>query len=118
MEAVAMISSEVSQGVDLKSLRAGSLIDVQTNSRRYRIEYLGGNTIRISGHPEYCPDPELAQLQGSIDNEGVVEVDLIEPGMRLIFVLTNRRPVTTSRVLTVHVDQTNAVDPHSSASIY
>ena len=112
-----MIPSEVFEGVDLKSLRAGSLIDVETNSRRYRIEFLGGNTIRISGHSEYCPDPELAQLQGSLDNDGVVEVDLIEPGMRLIFVLNNRRPVTTSKVLSVHVDQTNAIQSESSPSI-
>jgi hypothetical protein len=113
-----MISSEVSKGVDLKSLSTGSLIEVQTHSRRYHIEFLGGNRIRISGHPDYCPAPELAQLQGSIDNEGVVEVDLIEPGMRLIFVLGNRRPVTTSTVLAVHVDQPNAVQPQSSASIH
>jgi hypothetical protein len=113
-----MIPSEVFKGVDLKSLRAGSLIDVETNSRRYCIEFLGGNAIRISGHPEYCPDPELAHLHGSIDNEGVVEVDLIEPGMRLIFILNNRRPVTTSRVLTVHVDQTSAVQPESFPSIH
>ena len=109
---------EAFRGVDLKSLRAGSLIDVQTRSRSYRIEFLGGNAIRISGHPEYCPDPELAQLQGSLDSEGVVEMDLIEPGMRLIFVLNNHRPVTTSRVLSVHVDQTNAVQPESSPSIH
>jgi hypothetical protein len=113
-----MIPSEVFRGVDLKSLRAGSLIEVETKSRRYRIEFLGGHAIRISGHPEYCPNPELAQLLGSIDNEGVVEMDLIEPGMRLIFVLDNRRPVTTSRVLTVHMDQTNAVQPESSFSIH
>jgi hypothetical protein len=118
MEAVTMIPSGVFQGVDLKSLRAGSLIDLETNSRRYRIEFLGGNAIRISGHPDYCPDPELAQLLGSIDREGVVEVDLIEPGMRLIFVLNNRCPVTTSRVLSVHVDQTHASQPESSPSIH
>jgi len=46
----------------------------------------------------------LAQLQGSIDDEGMVEVDLIEPGMRLMLVLNNRS-VTTSRVVGVHVDQ-------------
>ena len=112
-----MIPSGVFKGVDLKSLRAGSLIDVETNSRRYRIEFLGGNSIRISGHPDYCPDPELAQLQGSLDNEGVVEMDLIEPGMRLIFVLNNSHPVTTSRVLSVHVDQTSAFPPQSSPII-
>lgn len=113
-----MIPSEVFKGVDLKSLRVGSLIHVETKSRRYRIEFLGGHAIRISGHPEYCPDPELAQLQGSLDNTGVVEADLIEPGMRLIFILNNHRPVTTSRVLTVHVDQTILVRPESSASIH
>jgi hypothetical protein len=118
MEAVTMIPAEVFKGIDLKSLHAGSLIHVETNSRRYRIEFLGGNTIRVSGHPDYCPDPELAQLLGSLDNEGVVEADIIEPGMRLIFVLNNRCPVTTSRVLSVHVDQTNACQPESSPSIH
>jgi|SRR6185295_5980124 len=117
MEAVTMIPSGVFNGVDLKSLRAGSLIDVETNSRRYRIEFLGGTAIRISGHPDYCPDPELAQFHGSLDNEGVVEVDLIEPGMRLIFVLNDRRPITTSRVLSVHVDQTSPDQPEPSPSI-
>jgi hypothetical protein len=103
-----MIPSESFNGVDLKGLHTGTLIDVETNSRNYRIEFLGGKAIRISGHPEYCPDPEFAQLQGSLDNEGVLEVDLIEPGMRLIFVLNNRRPVTTSRVRSVYVAQSGA----------
>src|ERR1700687_5718759 len=111
-----MISCDFFKGVDLKSLRAGSLIDVQTNSRSYRIEFLGGNAIRISGHPDYCPDPELAELHGSLDNEGMVEMDLIEPGMRLIFVLNNHRPVTTSKVLSVHVNQTDAVQSESTPS--
>jgi hypothetical protein len=112
-----MIPSEVFKGVDLKSLRAGSLIDVETNSRHYHIEFLGGNAILISGHPEYCPDPELAQLQGSMDNDGVVELDLIEPGMRLIFVLNNHRPVTTSRVLTVRLDHSSTIQPQSSPTV-
>jgi hypothetical protein len=99
-----MILPEGLKGVDLKNLGAGSLVDVETKSRHYHIEFLGGNAIRISGHPEYCPHPELAQLQGSIDEEGMVEVDLIEPGMRLMLVLNNRS-VTTSRVVGVHVDQ-------------
>jgi hypothetical protein len=99
-------SSEVVDGVDLKNLRVGSLIDVETKSRHYRIEFLGGNAVRISGHPEYCPTPELAQLQGSINDEGEVEVDLIEPGMHLMFFL-NSHPVTTSRVISVHLDQPN-----------
>ena len=97
-----MTSAEV---VDCKSLARGSLIDVETTSRHYRIECLGGNAIRISGHPEYCPDPAPAQLRGSVDKEGILESGLIGRGMRMMFLLNEHRPVTTSRVLSVHVDQ-------------
>ncbi len=96
--------SEVLESVDLRSLRPGSLIDVETTSRHYHIECLGGDAIRISGHPEYCPQPVAAQLRGSVDEEGGLELGLIEPGMRLMFFL-NHRPVTTSRVVHVGVDQ-------------
>jgi hypothetical protein len=99
--------SEVLDGMDLKSLRPGSLIDVETESRHYRIEYLGGDAVRISGHPEYCPQLVPAQLQGSIDKEGGFTLGLIQPGMRLSF-LVNDRPLTTSRVVGVHVDQLEA----------
>jgi hypothetical protein len=96
-----MIPFEPLKRVDLRTLPAGSLIDVETKSRHYRIELLGGHAIRISGHPEYCPNLELAQLWGSVDDEGVVKEDLIEPGMRFIFILKNHCPITTSRVVTL-----------------
>jgi hypothetical protein len=86
-------SLEVSEGVDLKNLRPGSLIDVQTKSRHYLIEYLGADAIRISGHPEYCPEPVPAHLQSVIEN-----------GRRLKFFLNDVRPVTTTRIVSVHVD--------------
>ena len=110
-----MTSAEL---IDCKSLVRGSLIDVETKSRHYRIECLGGNAIRISGHPEYCPDPVAAQLHGSVDKEGILELGLIGRGMRLMFLLDERRPVTTSRVLRVHVDQPKVVQPKSSPSIH
>ena len=115
-----MISSEL---IDCKNLVTGSLIDVETKSRHYRIECLGGNAIRISGHPEYCPDPVPAQLQGSVNREGELELGLIGKGMRLMFLLNERRPVTTSRVLHVYVDQPKiaqpqAARPKSSPSIH
>ena len=103
--------------VDCRSLLRGSLIDVETKSRHYRIECLGGNAIRISGHPEYCPDAVPAQLHGSVDKEGVLELGLIGRGMRLMFLLNEHRPITTSRVLHVHVDQPQVVQPKSSPSI-
>jgi hypothetical protein len=110
-----MTSTEL---VDCKSLLRGSLIDVETKSRHYKIECLGGNAIRISGHPEYCPDPVPAQLHGSVNKEGTLELGLIGRGMRLMFLLNERRPVTTSRVLHVHVDQPAVAQPKSSPSIH
>jgi hypothetical protein len=104
--------------VDCKSLARGSVIDVETKSRHYRIECLGGHAIRISGHPEYCPVPVAAQLHGSVDKEGVLELGLVGRGMRMMFLLNERRPVTTSRVLHVHVDQPKVVQPQSSPSVY
>lgn len=88
---------EVPDGVDLKNLRPGSLVDVETKSRHYLIECLGGDTIRISGHPEYCPEPVRAHLEG-----------VIERGRRLKFLLNDDRPVTTTRILSLHVDLRNA----------
>lgn len=100
--------SSVLEGLDLRSLRPGSLIDVETESRSYRIECLGGDAIRISGHPLYCPQPVAAQLRGSLDEEGVLDAGLIEPGMRLMF-FVNHHPMITSRVVRVHADQPNVL---------
>jgi hypothetical protein len=97
-----MTSAEL---IDCKNLMPGSLIDVETKSRHYQIECLGGNAVRISGHPQYCPDPVPAKLQGSLNQEGGLELGLIGKGMRLMFLLSERQPITTSRVLHLHVDQ-------------
>jgi hypothetical protein len=107
-EALMPTTSKVLEGVDLKSLRAGSLIDVQTESRHYHIECLGGDSIRISGHPEYCPNPVGARVQGSVDEDGNVDLSVIEPGMRLVFFL-NHRPVTTSKIVRVEVNPPEAL---------
>ena len=100
--------------VACQNLARGSLIDVETKSRHYVIECLGGNAIRISGHPEYCPDPVRAHLQGAVDKEGGFEFGLIKRGQRLAFLL-NQRPITTSPVVRVCVDQSKAARPGSSS---
>lgn len=103
--------------LDVNNLAPRSSIDIETKSRRYKIECLGGNSIRISGHPEYCPAPVTAWLHGSVGREGELEFGVIGRGKRLVFFLDQpRRPVTTSRVLHVHVRQPEA--PASSSSIH
>ena len=110
-----MLSTQL---LDCRNLTPGSLIDVETKSRHYQIECLGGNAIRISGHPEYCPHPVAAQLKGSIGNEGDLESGRIEPGMRMLFFLNDGGPVTTSRVIRVYVDQPDALESAYSSIIH
>ncbi len=95
---------ESGEVLDFASLRPGSFIDVQTESRHYQIEYLGSDAIRISGHPQYCPRPVDARLKGSLNREGLLDHGLIECGMRLVFVVEDRLPVMTSKVLHVNCD--------------
>ena len=101
-----MLSTQL---LDCKSLIPGSMIDVETTSRHYHIEYLGGNSIRVSGHPEFCPDPVPASLHGSLDQDGCLEQGCIACGMKLIFVLDGDHPITTSRVMHVSVEQPNRI---------
>jgi hypothetical protein len=103
---------EVLGGVNLKSLTPGTAIDVETKSRHYWIECLGGDAIRVSGHPEHCPYPVAAQLRGSLDQQGVLEAGVIRRGMRIIFLLNPHLSVTTSSVVSVHVDQRQGVQEY------
>jgi hypothetical protein len=89
------------------------LIDIETKSRHYWIECLGGNTIRICGHPEHCPLPVSAQLKGSINEHGVLELGLIKRGMRIMFRLNEHLSITTSTVISVHMDQPKGVPQRS-----
>jgi hypothetical protein len=95
---------EFLERVNLRSLDEGSVIDLETKSRHYRIEYLGGDQARISGHPRLCPTPVLAQLQGSIGHSGI-ELRFIRQGMHLVFRrLDDCVLVTTSEITGIKVE--------------
>ncbi len=104
--------------LDCTNLASGSVIDVETKSRHYRIECHGGSSITISGHPEYCPEPVSARLQGAIDPEGVLEYGLIGKGMRFRFLLGDHKPVTTTRVVRLRVERAQPAPGSSNSSIF
>jgi hypothetical protein len=93
------------EAVDCTNLAGGCVIDVETKSRHYLIECLGGNSIRISGHPEYCPEPVAARLHGSIDSQGGLDFGIISRGHSFRFLVNEHRPITTSRVVRLRVNQ-------------
>jgi hypothetical protein len=95
---------ELREGVQLTDLARGAVIDIETESRHYFVEYLGGDQVRISGHPQWCPTPVVVRLEGSLGTSGAFEPGVVAPGMRLVFQrFDNRPPVTTSEVKDLHV---------------
>ena len=103
--------------VDCQNLTPGSRVEVETKSRHYRIECLGGNRIRISGHPQICPEPVPALLEGSITHDGSIESGLIECGMPMAFLLGNAQPVRTSRVIGMHVHPVPEDQPQPASAV-
>jgi len=104
--------------IDLTNMARGAWIDVETKNRHYQIECLGGSAIRISGHPDYCPEPSAGYLQGASDKEGILEPGLIGRGKYLKFMLDDHRPITTSRVLSLHVTRPEVLQHLSSSTIH
>jgi hypothetical protein len=98
-----MERAEVLEGVDLGSLDEGSVIDIETKNRHYRLEYLGRSEGLISGHPRYCPSPVLVKLEGST-NHDTVKSGFIGRGMHLWFRrIDDQMPVTTSEVTDIRL---------------
>ena len=106
------MTSQTNSQINLESLPAGSLIDVETRSRHYSIECLGGHAVRVSGHPDYCETPMPAELYGSVHEAGGIGIGMIEPGSRLMFLMKGRGPMTTSKVLSVNVEQPVSASVH------
>jgi hypothetical protein len=92
-----MVAAELLEGVHLSKLAEGSVIDLETKSRHYWMEYLGGDRVLVSGHPQWCPTPLVVHLRGSMGASGKFEPDFIGEGMRVVFQrFDDSLPVTTS----------------------
>jgi hypothetical protein len=73
--------------------------------------------IRISGHPEHCPRPVFAQLKGSINEHGMLELGLIKRGMRIMVRLNEHLSITTSTVVSIRMDQPKGVPQYSEGFV-
>jgi hypothetical protein len=60
-----IIRSEIEGGVYLRDLPPGSVLSIQTKNRVYEMVVLADGAALISGHPEFCPEPTVVQIQGS-----------------------------------------------------
>ncbi len=77
--------SEIDGGVFLRHLPAGSLLEVETQNRRYVLENQGDGKALIAGHPEFCPQPVLVEVHGSTWGGSMLKMGFLGRGMRLEF---------------------------------
>jgi len=90
-------------GVYLADLADGAELEVETRNHHYRIVKGADAQVRISGHPEICPEPVTVEIEGS-SRSGLVGLKpgFIGRGMHLTFAHPTHHLVTTSRILEIH----------------
>ena len=96
-----LAQSEIEGGVDLRHVPAETILEVRTRNRSYTIVTKGDGLVLISGHPDYCPEPVLAQIKGSTWGGAMLKENYIGRGMRLEFQLGTQRPILTSPILDI-----------------
>ena len=97
-----IVQSEMEGGVHLRDVPPGTILEVQTKNRAYKILYQGWDQALISGHPEYCPEPVLVKIEGSNWGGSMLKPSFVGRGMHLEFRHPDfERPIITSRILEI-----------------
>ncbi len=96
-----IVGTEIEGGVHLRDLPPGTVLEVRTQNRSYRIVHRGCGEAWISGHPEFCPQPVLVQIHGSTWGGSMIKESYIGRGMRLEFRHPSSPPITTSCIVDI-----------------
>jgi len=96
-----VVQSEVEGGVHLQDVPPDTVLEVETRNHTYTIVPRGSGRALISGHPKFCPDPVLVQIQGSTWGGAMLKQAFIGRGMHLEFRHPVYLSVTTSPILDV-----------------
>ncbi|MDR3674354.1 MAG: hypothetical protein P4N24_02615 [Acidobacteriota bacterium] len=93
------------QGFYLKDLADGSVVDIVTQHRHYRLVKGTESHVCISGHPTFCPEPIDVEIEGSIGSSPMIEASPGYIGRDMFLVFKHPqldRIVTTSRIREIH----------------
>jgi hypothetical protein len=111
----------ISDQVQLTALEPGTVVEVATHSRTYRIECPRRGELLISGHSEFCPRPLSARV-GSAGSQFIP--NFIGIGMRLEAHCSNGVTFRTSPIIDIQVlavglyrGQYKIVDTRSSSRL-
>ncbi len=94
-----IIQSEIEGGVFLQDLPPATVLEIQTQHHRYTAVMLAENSVLITGHPEYCPEPVPVAVAGSTWGGSMLKRGFVGRGMHLEFSHPGySTPITTSRI--------------------
>ena len=96
-----IIRSEIEGGVYLRDLSPGSALAIETKNRVYEMVVLGDGSALISGHPEFCPEPTVVEIQGSTWGGSMLKAKFLGRGMHLEFQHPLHHRILTSRILDI-----------------
>jgi hypothetical protein len=106
-----VVQSEIEGGVHLDLVPRGTVLEVETQNHVYILVSEGRAEVRISGHPEFCPEPVTASVHGSTWGGSMLRPRFIGRGMHMEFQLAGGVPIVTSRILEVR--ETRAAESSS-----
>ncbi len=92
-------------------LPVGRVLLIRTRNRVYHLEKRGEREFYISGHPEYCPHPTKAFVNGSTWGGSMLKVGFVGRGMRLAFATDLHKCITTSTIQEITEDAGSNAKP-------
>ena len=100
--------TEYTEGVDVPSLAAGTVLNVHTRNSHYRMVVLDGadRRVRISGGWVF-PEATDVRVSGATEGGSALKLGWIGEGLRLEL-STEAGPVTTSPVQSVVVEESSS----------
>jgi len=96
-------TTSLTEGIRLAELDPGSVVEVVTGSRCYRLASGADGEVLISGHPDLCPAPIAAQI-GSISLDRSTHIPgFVCLGMYMEVCCSNDVVFRTSAVVDIRV---------------
>ena len=112
-----IIQSEVEGGIKVENLPVGKTLKIVTQHHVYSLEHRTDGYY-VSGHPEFCPDPERAVIAGSTFGGSMLKVGFVGRGMFLEFRLLGHDGIfTTSEISDMYIDNDDSATQSEESSI-
>lgn len=91
-------------GLYLQDLAAGTVVEIKTQHHSYRLVKDDDTQVSISGHPTYCPEPIVVELEGSLGKDLPLKATpgFIGCGMHLVLKHPLFDRITTGKILEIY----------------